>query len=141
MSLACVDLISRPPIAPGYRGKTVRLCQKHYNLPYYLWSTMTENPPSTHKRNGLGVGRPDHHRLHHRPIDGLLCDPFNEKAGAESPTLILLVHKELDRRQRPQAYRRLDVFLENLAFCPHIPCRCHLERMLLIGIPDTERDR
>src|SRR5215475_7394091 len=106
-----------------------------------LRSTMTENPPSTHKRNGLGAGCPDHHRFHHRPIDGLLCDPFDEKAGTESSTLILLVHKELSRCQRPYAYWRLDVFVEHLAFCPHIPCRCHLERMLLIGIPDTERNR
>ena len=100
---------------------------------------MTENPPSTHKRNGLGTGRPDHHRLHHRSIDGLLCDPFDEKVSAESPTLILLVHKELGRRQRPRSIG-VSVFFENLAFCPHM-CRCHLERMLLIGIPDTERDR
>ena len=102
---------------------------------------MTEHSPGTHKRNGLGTGRPDHHRLHHRAIDGLLCDPFDKKAGAESPTLIMLIHKELSRRELSQSYRRLDEFLEHLALCPNIPCRGHLEWMLIIGIPDTERDR
>ena len=79
---------------------------------------MTENPPSTHKRNGLGTGRPDHHRLHHRSIDGLLCDPFDEKVSAESPTLILLVHKELGRRQRP---RSIGVSTYSLRTWPSVP--------------------